>query len=267
MNIKIKDINMAYDAAGEGPAVLLIHGFPLNRQMWQPQLLPLASAGFRAIAPDLRGFGQTEAPADGYSMDGFCDDLIALLDALKIGQAVVCGMSMGGYILLDMLERYPERVRAAAFIATKSAADDEVGRARRTAMAAEAETLGVNPIIKIFAELLFAPETMHTQPELIARVTSWMRDTNPRALAGGLVAMRDRKHYTPLLRSVKQPTLVLAGEEDRAASPDAVEIFTTNLPRCESRIVAKAGHMLNMEQPAEFNAELLRFLKALPVQR
>jgi pimeloyl-ACP methyl ester carboxylesterase len=264
MNIKIRDINMAYDDSGEGPAVLLIHGFPLNRQMWQPQLQPLSSAGFRVIAPDLRGFGQSDAPAEGYSMDGFCDDLIALLDSLNIEQAVVCGMSMGGYILLDMLERYPQRVKAAAFIATKSAADDEVGRARRTAMAAEAETLGANPVIKIFAELLFAPDTIHSQPDLIARVTSWMRETNPRALAGGLLAMRDRKNYTPLLKQVQQRTLVLAGAEDRAASPDAVELFTANLPRCESRIIEKAGHMLNMEQPGQFNAELLRFLQSLP---
>jgi pimeloyl-ACP methyl ester carboxylesterase len=264
MNIKIRDINMAYDDSGEGPAVLLIHGFPLNRQMWQPQLQPLSSAGFRVIAPDLRGFGQSDAPAEGYSMDGFCDDLIALLDSLNIEQAVVCGMSMGGYILLDMLERYPQRVKAAAFIATKSAADDEVGRARRTAMAAEAETLGANPVIKIFAELLFAPDTIHSRPDLIARVTSWMRETNPRALAGGLLAMRDRKNYTPLLKQVQQRTLVLAGAEDRAASPDAVELFTANLPRCESRIIEKAGHMLNMEQPGQFNAELLRFLQSLP---
>jgi pimeloyl-ACP methyl ester carboxylesterase len=264
MNKKIRDINMAYDDAGDGPVVILIHGFPLNRQMWQPQLLPLANAGFRVIAPDLRGFGQSDAPADGYSMDGFCDDLIALMNSLRIENGVVCGMSMGGYILLDMLERHPDRVRAAAFIATKSAADDEVGRARRTAMAAEAETLGANPIIKIFAELLFAPETMHSKPELIAKVTSWMRDTNPRALAGGLLGMRDRKDYTPLLRQVQQPTLILAGAEDRAASPNAVEVFTTNLPRCESRIIEKAGHMLNMERPEEFNAELLRFLQSLP---
>ena len=188
MKIKTNDITMACDDCGEGPALLLIHGFPLNRQMWQPQLLPIAEAGYRVIAPDLRGFGATDAPADGYSMDGFADDLIALMDALKIERAVVGGMSMGGYILMNLLERHPQRVRAACFIATKSSADDEAGRARRSAMAAEAERLGANPIIKIFAELLFAPGTMEERPDLIARVTSWMRDTNPRALAGGLLA-------------------------------------------------------------------------------
>jgi len=267
MNLKIRDINIAYDDCGQGPVVLLIHGFPLNRRMWQPQLQPLSSAGYRVIAPDLRGFGESEASLSGYSMDGFADDLIALLDELKIEQAVVAGMSMGGYILLDLLERHPQRVRAACFIATKSAADDEVGRERRTAMAAQAERIGANPIIKIFAELLFAPETSQYQPELIAQVTSWMRATNPRALAGGLLAMRDRKDYTPLLPGVHHPALVLAGAEDRAASPDAVDVFRSGLPHCESLVIEKAGHMLNMEQPAEFNAALLSFLSALREKR
>ena len=264
MKLTVNNIEMAYDDLGAGPVVLLIHGFPLNRQMWQPQLLPLAEAGYRVIAPDLRGFGASDAPADGYSMDGFAEDLIALLDALQVERAVVGGMSMGGYILMNLLERYPDRVRAACFIATKSSADDEAGRERRSAMAAEAERLGANPLIKIFAELLFAHETMQVRPELIARVTSWMRDTSPKGLAGGLLAMRDRKDYTPLLGGFKQRSLVITGAEDRAASPDAAKILSAGIAGCQSRIIEKAGHMANMEQPRAFNDTLIGFLNALP---
>jgi len=262
-NATVNDITMAYDDCGAGPPLLLIHGFPLNRQMWQAQLLPIAKAGYRVIAPDLRGFGASEAPPDGYTMDGFADDLVALMDALQIRRAAVGGMSMGGYILLDLLDRYPERVSAACFIATKSSADDEEGRARRSALAAQAERLGANPIIKNFAELLFAPETMQSQPELIARVTSWMRSTPPCALAGGLLAMRDRKEYTPLLPGFSQPTLVVVGTEDRAASHTAVELFQKGLASCQSRVIAGAGHMVNMEKPQEFNETLLGFLDGI----
>jgi pimeloyl-ACP methyl ester carboxylesterase len=258
--VTVNDITMAYDDCGEGPTLLLIHGFPLNRRMWQAQLVPVANSGYRVIAPDLRGFGSSDAPAEGYSMDGFADDLISLLDALQIDRAVVGGMSMGGYILLDLLERYPQRISAACFIATKSSADDEEGRARRSAMAAQAERLGANPIIKNFAELLFAPETSARQPALIAQVTSWMRSTPARALAGGLLAMRDRKDYTPLLPGFRQPSLVVIGSEDRASSRSAVELFTKGLPNCTSRVISAAGHMVNMEQPGEFNAALLGFL-------
>jgi pimeloyl-ACP methyl ester carboxylesterase len=260
---RVNGITISYDDCGNGPVLLLVHGFPLNRQMWRSQVQAIAESGYRVIAPDLRGFGASEAPADGYSMDGFADDLVALLDALQIGRAVVGGMSMGGYILLDLLERYPERVAAACFIATKSSADDEEGRARRSAMAAQAERLGANPIIKNFAELLFAPETMHTKPQLIAQVTSWMRSTPACALAGGLLAMRDRKDYTPLLPGFGQPALVIVGTEDRAASHTAIELFTNGLPHCQSRVIAAAGHMVNMEQPQEFNEALLQFLDGI----
>jgi pimeloyl-ACP methyl ester carboxylesterase len=263
MKLTINEINLAYDDCGSGPAVLLIHGFPLNRGMWQSQLQPLAGAGFRVIAPDLRGFGESDAPERGYSMDGFADDLIALLDALHIDRAVIGGMSMGGYILMDLLERHPQRISAACFIATKSSADDEEGRARRSSMAAKAEKLGSNPIIKFFAELLFAPETTHSKPELIALVTSWMRSTHPRALAGALLAMRDRKDYTPLLPGFRLPSQVIVGSEDRTASQKALELFTTGLPNCRSRVIAGGGHMVNMEKPEEFNDTLLGFLNGI----
>ena len=261
--LAVNGITLSFDDCGTGPALLLIHGFPLNRQMWRSQLEPLSNAGYRVIAPDLRGFGASEVPAGEYSIGGFADDLIALMDALQLKHAVIGGMSMGGYILLDLLQRYPDRVSAACFIATKSFADDEEGRARRSAMAAQAERLGANPIIKIFAELLFAPATSNSQPELIAQVTSWMRSTHPRALAGGLLAMRDRKDATPLLPGFRQPSLVVVGSEDSSAAGSALKLFQAGLPHCESHVIAAAGHMVNMEQPAEFNAILLGFLNGI----
>nr|WP_185245264.1 alpha/beta fold hydrolase [Citrifermentans bremense] len=263
MSMQINDINLAFDDLGSGPAVLLIHGFPLNRQMWQPQLKPLADAGYRVIAPDLRGFGASDAPATGYSMDRFADDLVSLLDALDIEQAVVGGMSMGGYILMNLLERHPDRVRAAAFIATRSNADDEATRLRRSEMAAQAERLGANPITKIFAELLFADATSVSRPELIAQVTAWMRGTCPHGLAGGLLAMRDRKEYTPLLASFRKPSLVIAGAEDRAAPLEVARVLIDALPSCRSRIIEKAGHMVNMEQPEIFNKTLIEFINSI----
>lgn len=264
MNCSVNDINIAYDEMGTGPAVLLIHGFPLNRQMWQPQLKPLADAGYRVIAPDLRGFGASDAPSGPYTMDLFADDIIAMMDALNIDKAVVGGMSMGGYILMNLLERYPDRLRAACFIATRSNAEDEAGRERRNAMAAEAERLGANPIIKIFAELLFAAETSQESPELIALVTSWMRQTGAKGLAGGLLAMRDRKDYTPMLPSFKHPSLVIAGAEDRAAPAEAAETLIHRLTGCRSKVIENAGHMVNMERPEIFNETMISFLKSLP---
>jgi pimeloyl-ACP methyl ester carboxylesterase len=264
MKLTIDGTSVTYDDRGSGPVLLLIHGFPLNRQMWQPQLLPLSEDGFLVIAPDLPGFGASDPPKAQVSMERFADALIALLDALRIEQAVVGGMSMGGYILMNLLERYPKRVRAACFIATKSSADSEAGRARRSALAAEACQLGAGPIIKVFAELLFTEQTVANHQDLVERVTSWMRDTDPRSLAGALLAMGYRKDSTPLLPQFNLPCLAIAGREDRALSPDALELLTSGLSCCQSAIIANAGHMVNMERPKEFNAVLLQFMKSLP---
>src|SRR5574340_545815 len=110
MQALINGINLAYDDSGTGIPVLLIHGFPLSRRMWHPQRMTLTAAGYRVITPDLRGFGESDAPDGPYSMELFADDLAALLDHLGIERTVVGGMSMGGYVLLNLLERYPERL-------------------------------------------------------------------------------------------------------------------------------------------------------------
>ncbi len=131
MKALINGITIGYDDNGSGPAVCLIHGFPLDRRMWRPQVMTLASAGYRVITPDLRGFGESDATEGPYTMDLYADDLVKLLDHLGIGRAVVGGMSMGGYVLLNLLERHPDRLAAACFIVTRSGADDEAGKERR----------------------------------------------------------------------------------------------------------------------------------------
>ncbi|MBE0596661.1 MAG: alpha/beta hydrolase, partial [Desulfuromonadales bacterium] len=131
MKVQLDDISLACDDVGSGPTVLLIHGFPLCRRMWQPQARALAAAGYRVIAPDLRGFGDSAAPAGPYSMSVFADDMIRLLDHLQIDKAVVGGMSMGGYVLLNLLERHPGRASAALFLVTRAGADDDAGKVKR----------------------------------------------------------------------------------------------------------------------------------------
>ena len=125
MNALINGINLAYEDAGSGPAIILIHGFPLCRKMWRPQWYKLPLSGYRVNAPDLRGFGESDAPDGPYSMELYADDLVGLMDHLEIEKAVIGGMSMGGYVLFNLLERYPERVRGAMFITTRANADDE----------------------------------------------------------------------------------------------------------------------------------------------
>jgi 3-oxoadipate enol-lactonase len=125
MEARVNGVTLGYDDQGQGDLVLLVHAFPLSRRMWAPQVAALTAAGYRVIAPDLRGFGQSEASDGPYPLALLADDLLALLDTLGIASTAVVGLSMGGYIAFRLIEKAPERVRALVL------ADTRAGLSRR----------------------------------------------------------------------------------------------------------------------------------------
>ncbi|MDT8440523.1 MAG: alpha/beta fold hydrolase [Desulfuromonadales bacterium] len=254
-----------YDDHGSGPAVVLLHGFPLNRRMWQPQVEALVTAGYRVVCPDLPGFGGSPVAPGQASMDAYADALVGLLDRLGIAQAVIGGMSMGGYVLLNLLERYRSRCAAALFLVTRAAADDAAGRDKRSALAAEVEAGRPLVVADAFVELLFAPQTAKERPELIAEVRNWMAATPAAGLVAGLLAMRARRDYVARLGEFELPALVVGAELDRAVPVEHAQRLAERLPHAELQIIPQAGHMANLEQPAAFNQALLTFLKRLPI--
>ena len=258
----INGLQLGYDDFGSGPAVVLIHGFPLQRQMWRPQVEPLLDAGYRVILPDLRGFGESPV-GNGASMDGYADDLIALLDFLGIDKAVIGGMSMGGYVLFNLLERYPQRFHAAMFIVTRAAADDVAGQAKRDAMIAAVEAGDYALVPDSFAEVLFAPVTLSARPELVDEVRRWMQATAPAGLISALAAMRDRSDYLNQLNQFTLPALVVGGSEDLAIPVEHFNALVAGLPCATSVLIENSGHLVNLESPVAFNAALLDFLQHL----
>jgi pimeloyl-ACP methyl ester carboxylesterase len=260
MKADINGITMAFTSTGEGPAILLIHGFPLNHRLWQPQAVALANAGYQVVTPDLRGFGETDAPEGPYSMNLFADDMIALLDHLGIEKAVVGGMSMGGYVLLNILERYPQRVAAAAFVVTRSDADNEAGKERRQALADEVMRNGSIVAANAFAAVLFADDTPTTRPAMVSEVKAWMQSNSPQGLAGALMAMRNRKDSTLLLPNFYSPAIVIGAGEDKAIPPENSRLLAANLPDSRLVVIPNAGHMVTLEQPEAVNAALQEFL-------
>ncbi len=263
MNAVINGITMAYDDEGSGLPLLLIHGFPLCRRMWDPPLRAVVSAGYRVITPDLRGFGESDSPDGPYSMGLFADDLIGLLDYLGIDRAVVGGMSMGGYVLFNLLERYPERVRGACFLTTRATADDEAGKERRLFLAREVAKFGPQVAADAFEKLLFAEESLAERPKLVNEVYGWMTSNDSRGIAGGLLAMRERKDYSSQLSTLRVSALAIGAEGDKAAPPDYARAIAAGIHGCRLVIIPHAGHMANLENPGAFNAALLEFLAGL----
>lgn len=254
-------MTLIFDDTATGLPVLLIHGFPLSRQMWRPQVEALTKAGYRVITPDLPGFGESKPLAGVASMAAYADAVIALLDKLGIDRAVVGGMSMGGYVLLNLAERYPRRLLAALYIVTRAAADDGPGKARRGDLAGAVRGGDREVVPEAFEKLLFAPETTKKRPELVAAVRQWMDAAAPEGVVGGLLAMRDRKDYLDLLPTFDLPSLVIGATEDAAVPPAHAEVLAAGLPDADLHIIPRAGHMANLEQPAVFNLILLDFLE------
>jgi pimeloyl-ACP methyl ester carboxylesterase len=196
-------------------------------------------------------------------MDVYADDTVALLDHLGIDKAVVGGMSMGGYVLLNLLERYPERIAAAIFIASKAGGDDDAGKARRTALAEACHAQGIMPVADAFRTILFAPATLTDNPELVDEVVGWINASDPLGAAAGLIAMRDRKDYVDRLGSFSQPALVIGADQDQVITMEHSHAIAEGLPDAELCILHGGGHLVNLEQPEGLNEAILEFLAGL----
>jgi pimeloyl-ACP methyl ester carboxylesterase len=263
MRAQLPGLTLGYDATGSGRPLLLLHGYPLNRKMWQPQLEQLVDAA-NVIAPDLRGHGDSDAPGGAYSMDQLADDAVALLDQLNLtGPAVVGGFSMGGYVALAFYRRHPARVAGLILAATKANADSEAARANREISAALAHDKGPAAIAEAMLPKLLAPHTYLAHPGLVAEVRRMILSTPVNGIVGDLLGMKDRADSTELLPQNDRPVLVIHGQDDQLIPPSEAEATAARLPHARLVLVPSAGHLLNLEQPETFNAEVRVFLKSI----
>ena len=174
-------VDLAYDAAGQGPAVLLLHGHPFNRTMWQPQIGPLARH-YRVIVPDLRGYGESPVTPGIVTMAELAADVSRVLDREEVGPAAIVGLSMGGLVLMELALAAPDRWRALAFIATTARPVTDAERSDRQAKAKIAEENGMLAVAADMLPRLFGPDP---DPALVERIRSMMLATSP---AGAPVA-------------------------------------------------------------------------------
>lgn len=266
MKALINGTQISYDDYGQGPAVLFIHDFPLNRKMWNNQFKAVADAGFRVIAPDLRGFGDSELNTDACAISTYSQDIVALLNFLGIGRAVICGLSMGGYILFDMLENHPQKVAGACLVSTRPVADDIHERAKRSEFLAALDKGLVDEVRDDLFNMLVAGDEEKLSHSCKKDILSLTKDVSPIALTSAILAITQRKDYTFQLKNMKIPTLVIGAQHDRITHPRHTEIMARQLPNCYKSIKMNCGHLVNMEKVQAFNAHLVDFLQNLAPQ-
>ncbi|MGH7476308.1 MAG: alpha/beta fold hydrolase [Longimicrobiales bacterium] len=265
MLARINDIDVHYEEHGSGEPLLFIHGFPLTGALWRPALAKLPD-GWHGIAPDLRGFGGTSLGREPvHTMELFADDLVALLDHLGIERAVVCGLSMGGYIAFALWRRARERVRALVLCDTRPAADSDEARHTRLLTATRARTEGTGFLARELLPRLLSPVSAR-RPDIVARVESMIADTAAEGIARASLGMAERPDSTPWLVTMRVPALVVVGADDAITPVGEVERLADDLPDAHLAVIVDAGHLAPLEQSAVFNHDLELFLERIGAQ-
>ena len=252
--------------AGEGsPAILLLHAFPLNWRMWEPQIDHLRDRA-RVIAPDFPGFGLSGPPQGMTSLEDYARKVVAVLDRQGVDEVLVAGLSMGGYVAFRLIDLLGRRLVGLLLADTRATADDEPTVTARHELAAEVEVQGVEVAASEFLPKLIGSTTLRTRPALVDSIRSIIMQNNPAGVAGGLRALAARSDSTPLLARIACPAICVAGEEDSITPPEVAADMAARIPGAEVEILAGAGHLSNLEAPQAFNEVLKALLQKVAGQ-
>lgn len=259
MKTKVGGVEIAWEEAGQGAPVVLLHAFPLHRGMWAAQREALAKQ-YRVITPDFRGHGESSVPKEDSTMERLAEDVRGLLDELKLERVVLGGLSMGGYVAFAFYRRYAERVAALILANTRATADTEEGRKGRYELATVAERQGSAAVAERLLTRLLAPATPDRNPEIVAAVREMILSTPPAGIARALRGMATRPDSTPVLRKITCPTLILVGEEDTLTPPADADSMAKIILGSRLEKIRRAGHLANLEQPGKFTSLVESFL-------
>jgi 3-oxoadipate enol-lactonase len=255
--VTLGGVRLCYHDAGSGPVLVLLHGFPLNHTMWNAQIVEF-SRTHRVIAPDLRGQGESAARPG--RLEDMAEDVALLVDALGVARFALCGLSMGGYVAFALRRRVAHRLDALILADTRASADTRDEAERRAQLAHDARARGAAVVADAYLPRLLAPATYREQPGVVEAVRQMMRGTSIEGAVHALDAMRTRPDFRADLPHIARPTLVVVGAEDAVTPPAIAREMAAAIPGAATSVIAGAGHLAPMEQPAAFNAALREFL-------
>jgi pimeloyl-ACP methyl ester carboxylesterase len=239
--------------------LVLIHAFPLNARMWEPQLL-LADRGWHVVAPELTGLGEGADETAATSMDDFAGDVVDVLDALHVEEAVIGGLSMGGYAAFALFRRAPRYFRGLILADTRSEADTPQALDGRRHMLEVIAARGTDGVADEMVPKLLGATTLRDRPEVAARVRALIAANRPTGIAGAVRALMTRPDSGATLETIHCPALILVGEEDTITPPTLSRDTQRRIAHAELVVIRGAGHLSSLEAPEAFNAALAHFL-------
>jgi len=227
--------------------------------MWDAQAA-LLEKNFFVVTYDQRGHGGSAVGDGQFPLEFLVDDLIGVLDFLKLPKAILCGLSMGGYIALRAVERNPERGLGLVLCDTRSEADSNEAKVKRAAGIKTVKGDGVDAFAEGFLKAVFPPESFTAHKEAVDKTRGMMKANPPLGVAGTLLALATRTDTTASLANIRVPTLILVGEKDGITPVAAAESMKAKIPGSQMFVIPGAGHLSNLDNPTVFNAHLETFL-------
>lgn len=264
LTLTVNNITVSYidEGPANSPTIIFIHGFPLNKMMWEKQI-ELLKENYHVIAYDIRGHGKTDAGNENFSIELFVNDLLSLMDALKIDKTILCGFSMGGYIALNSFENYPERFNALLLCDTNCAADLPETKEKRMKAIEIIKEKGLEQYAEESLKKLFAPISFSEHLKEIGIVREMIMKTPIQSLYKTLHALAERTETCTKLHTLKVPVLIMVGKEDEITPPDVALLMHEKIKGSIIHIIDDAGHLSNMENSREFNNQLSGFLSSI----
>ena len=264
LEIRTGTIVARYNESGpkDAPPVIFIHGFPFDKSMWDGQLDALGDKN-RCIAYDIRGYGQTESGDEDFSIELFADDLDRFMDLMQIPQAVICGLSMGGYIALRAYEKYPGRFRGMILCDTQCIADTPEGKEKRYKTIEQIESSGLNEYAEGSIKNLFSENSLQNKKPVVEEIKNTILGSSPQSIIQTLKALANRTETCSTLSDVNIPVLIICGSDDKITPPVRAEFLNQNISGSKLMIINGAGHLTPLEQPEEFNGAVKNFLNGI----
>ncbi|MDA8021227.1 MAG: alpha/beta hydrolase [Thermoanaerobaculia bacterium] len=254
------DVELSYDDYGSGEPVLLVHGHPFDRSMWQPQIGELVESGRRIVVPDLRGYGQTEVRPGVTTLSDFADDIISLLGFLGIDRTAMVGLSMGGQIVMDLAARFAERITMVVLVSTSPDAESSHGRRVRMETADHLVREGMTSYTETNISRMVCPATTAQRPDIVDHVRKMMLEAPPSGAAAALRGRALRREYVSTLEALEIPALIVVGRDDEFTPVANAQRMHRSVADSELVVIDDAGHLPNLERPDIFNSALMTFL-------
>ncbi|MEJ8844446.1 alpha/beta hydrolase [Lacibacter sp. H375] len=267
LSIPVSNFNVSYDDLGESATpVIFLHGYPFSKAMWKKQLEFLQATN-RVIACDIRGFGDSKDESSVLSIDLFTNDLLQFMDSLKIEKAIVCGLSMGGYIALNANKRFPERFEALILCDTQCIADTDAVKEKRYKTIDDISANGAKKFNAGFIENVFHKDSLNNKKELVEELRIVVFANSQHIITAGLIALAERNETCSTLGAIGIPTMIICGREDTVTPLAQSDFMHQMIAGSTMHVIDNAGHVSNLEQPDEFNQHLLDFLTSHSVNQ